>query len=116
MNLPTTSGAITIRTAEGVTIGHGRGEVRMGRDPDTGRACALGEIREITWSTDLPLPDPGRSYRVVFHGGPSFIGVFGPAFPDASQRRATFRPRAATVVPTGSDRTPSPTRFSARLV
>jgi hypothetical protein len=99
--MPTASGAITIRTADGVPIGHGWGEVRVGRDPSTGTASAIGEVREMTWLADLPSPDGRQSYRVGFHGGPSFVGIFDGAFPDASRRRATFRPSGPTTVPIG---------------
>ena len=101
MNVPTASGAITVLTAEGVPIGHGWGEVRVGRDPSTGRASVLGELREMTWATDLAPLDPRQSYRVGFHGGPSFVGVFDGPFPDANRRRARFRPSGPTAVPTG---------------
>ena len=114
MNIPTASGAITVLTAEGVPIGHGWGEVRVGRDPGTGRPSVLGELREMTWSADLAALDPRQSYRVGFYGGPSFVGFFDGPFPDANQRRATFRPSGPTTVPTG----PSPsvwlTGFPAR--
>jgi hypothetical protein len=99
--MPTASGAITIRTADGTQVGHGWGEVRMGRDPGTGRAGARGEVRSMTWSTDLPPPDRRRSYEVRFYGGLSFVAVFDGAFPDASRPRATFRPSSPTTVPTG---------------
>jgi hypothetical protein len=101
MDIPTARGAITVLTAEGVQIGHGWGEVRVGRDPSTGRPSVLGELREMTWSSDLPPLDLQRSYRVGFYGGPSFVGVFDGPFPDASQRRATFRPSGPTTTPTG---------------
>jgi hypothetical protein len=108
-NTPTARGAITVLTAEGVPIGHGWGEVRVGRDPITGRASVLGELREMTWSTGLAPLDPRRSYRVGFYGGPSFVGVLDGPFPDASQRRATFRPSVPTSVPTGSNPSVWPT-------
>ena len=101
MNTPTASGAITVLTAEGVPIGHGWGEVRVGRDPTTGRASVLGELREMTWSTDRAPLDHRRSYLVGFHGGLSFVVVFESPLPDTSQRRATFRPTVPTPVPTG---------------
>ena len=101
LNVATASGAITVLTAEGLPVGHGRGEVRVGRDPTTGRARVIGELREMTWSADLPPLDARRSYRVGFHGGLSFVGVFDGPFPDAGQRRATFRPSDPTEVPTG---------------
>ena len=102
MSTPTAArGAITIQTDDGEVIGHGWGEVRVGRDPSTGRASVLGELREMTWSTDLAPRDTRRSYRVGFYGGPSFVVVFDSPFPDTSQRRATFRPSNPTTVPTG---------------
>jgi hypothetical protein len=87
--MPTASGAITIRTADGIPIGHGRGEVRVRRDPNTGKVSAHGELREITWLADLPPLDARQIYRIGFYGGPSFVGIFDGAFPDTSQRRAT---------------------------
>ena len=86
----------------------------MGRDPTTGKASVLGELREMTWSTDLARLDPRRSYQVGFYGGLSFVGVFDGPFPDASQRRATFRPSIPTTVPTGPSPTAWATAFPAR--
>ena len=40
-DLPTASGAITIRTADGTPVGHGWGEVRIRRDPRTGGSSAI---------------------------------------------------------------------------
>jgi hypothetical protein len=94
-------------TAEGVPIGHGWGEVRVGRDPTTGATGVLGEVREMTWSMDLALLDARRSYRIGFHGGPSFVAVFDGPFPGTSQRRASFRPSGPATVPTG----PSPSAW-----
>jgi hypothetical protein len=101
LDTPTASGAITIRTDDGEAIGHGWGEVRVGRDPTTGRTSVVGELREMTWSTDVAPVDLRHSYRVGFYGGPSFVVVFETPFPDASQRRATFRPCNPASVPTG---------------
>jgi hypothetical protein len=102
LDTPTARGAITIRTGDGEEIGHGWGEVRVGRDPTTGRASVVGELREMTWSAGLAPPEPRRSYRIGFHGGPSFDIVLELPFPDASQRRATFRPCSPASVPTGA--------------
>jgi hypothetical protein len=113
LNTPTARGAITVLTAEGVPIGHGWGEVRVGRDPTTGGASVVGEVREMTWSTDRAPLDARRSYRVAFHGGPWFVGVFDGPFSDAGQRRATFRPSGPTTVPAGPTRSAWPTSFSA---
>jgi hypothetical protein len=99
--MPTARGAITIRTADGVPIGHGWGEVRVGRDPDTGQALVVGEVREMTWSPDLTPTGTAQPYQIAFHGGPSFDGVFDGPFPDTSQRRARFRPSATTTGPSG---------------
>jgi hypothetical protein len=104
MDSPTACGAITIRTADGTPIGHGWGEVRVRRDPGTGRAGAFGEVRTMTWLADLPPPGVRHSYEVRFHGGLSFVAVFDGAFPDTSRQRATFRPSDPTTVPTGSRR------------
>jgi hypothetical protein len=90
--IPTASGAITIRTADGTSVGHGWGEVRMRRDPDTGRPSPVGEVKRMTWAKELPSLEARQSYRVDFHGGPSFAGAFDVGFPDVSQERATFRP------------------------
>jgi hypothetical protein len=114
LNVPTASGAITVLTAEGVPIGHGWGEVRVRRDPGTGGPGVVGELREMTWSTDRAPLDPRQSYRVGFHGGPSFVGVFDGPFPDANRRRATFRPSGPKAVPTGPSRLVWPTTFPAR--
>jgi len=112
--VPTASGAITVQTAEGEAIGHGWGEVRVRRDPDTGRASMGGEIREMTWSPGVAPLDARRSYRVGFHGGPWFVGVFDGPFPGVDRRRATFRPSGPTAVPTGPSRFVWPTAFPAR--
>ena len=101
MNTPTARGAITIRTADGVEIGHGWGEVRVGRDPSTGQDSVLGEVREMTWSTGLAPTDAGQAYRIVFHGGPAFVVVFEGPFPDTARRGARFRPRGPATDPIG---------------
>ena len=88
----TASGAITVRTADGKSVGHGWGQVLVRRDPDTGGTSSTGEIREMIWSEEMPEAPPRQTYRVDFYGGPTFLGVFEAAFPDTSQRRATFRP------------------------
>jgi hypothetical protein len=108
-------GAITIRTADGTSIGHGWGEVRISRDPQTGRTTLHGEVWEMTWLPNLPSPDTWKSYRVAFYGGLSFDGVFDPPFPAPERRRATFRPSGPKSVPIGSARTPLTSRFPARL-
>jgi hypothetical protein len=110
----TARGAITIRTSDGVPIGHGWGEVRVGRDPSTGLAGVIGEVREMTWSTDLAPTDEGQSYRIGFHGGPSFVGVFDGPFPDTARRRARFRPSGTTTDPIGPRSAVWLTRFPAR--
>jgi hypothetical protein len=71
------------------------------RDHGTGKLGTFGEVRAMTWSTDLPPLDGRRSYKVGFYGGLSFVAVFDGAFPDTSQHRATFRPSSPTTVPTG---------------
>ena len=114
MNVPTASGAITVLTAEGVPIGHGWGEVRVRRDPDTGGASVLGELREMTWSGDTAPLDPRQSYLVGFFGGLSYVGVFDGPLPDAGQRRVTFRPSHPAAVPTGPARSAWLTGFPAR--
>ena len=114
MNIPTARGAITIRTSDGVTIGHGWGEVRVGRDPSTGRTGVVGEVREMTWSTDLPPSEAGQLYRIGFHGGPSFAGVFDGPFPDVERRRATFHPSDHRTGPVGWDSPVRPIRFPIR--
>jgi hypothetical protein len=101
LDTPTARGAITIRTDDGEAIGHGWGEVRVRRDPTTGRTSVVGDLREMTWSAAPAPPDPRRSYRVVFYGGPSFSAVLEAPWPDTSQRRATFRPGDPASVPTG---------------
>src|SRR5438067_13777663 len=45
--MPTASGAIAIRTADGAAVGHGWGEVRVRRDPDTGGSSFVGEVRRM---------------------------------------------------------------------
>jgi len=114
LNVPTASGAITVLTAEGVPIGHGWGEVRVRRNPSTGGTSVLGELREMTWSTGIAPLDPEQSYRVGFHGGPSFVGFFDGPLPEADQRRATFRPSGHTVVPTGPTPSAWLTEFPVR--
>jgi len=62
------------------------------RDPDTGRLISTGEIREMIWLEVLPPRPERNTYRVNFYGGLTFLGIFDDAFPDVTQRRATFRP------------------------
>jgi hypothetical protein len=107
--MPTASGAITIRTADGEPIGHGWGEVRVRRDPMTGRPSTLGELRRMTWLTDLGRLDACQSYVVGFYGGPSFVGVFDSPLPGTGRRHATFRPSGPVTVPTGPTRSAWPT-------
>ena len=92
MDSPTARGAITIRTADGVPVGHGWGEVRARRDPERGFNGTTGEVRDMVWSDQMPPRPPDGTYRVDFYGGLSFLGVFDAAFPDTSQRRASFHP------------------------
>ena len=101
MSIPTARGAITIQTGDGEVIGHGWGEVRVGRNPRTGRESVVGELREMTWSADPVPSDARRTYRVGFHGGLSFVGVFEGPFPDTARRSARFRPSGPTTAPIG---------------
>ena len=92
MQAETATGSVTIYSMQGIEVGHGWGEVRFGRGTDGHRPPQIGLLRRMSWTEALPPPSEPQMYRIVFHGGPTFHGVFDEGAPDRTRDQATFTP------------------------